>query len=306
MNSMYPKVIRLKAHSAEVFAYLSRADGAEPRPKCLLLHGNPGTLDDWRELVPLLEPTVDLTAIDLPGFGRSPRPGPDASSLGLDRLASVTVSVADVLGWTEPFFVVGHSHGGGVALSAAAAYPGRVAGIVCLGSLGAPAHNSYRLLALPGMQHLARALGKVLGIDSLRPLLRLAFRQAMKDVFAPQPVPAQRLEHELTRFSTRPELLSSMVQVTRGNPCQSLRLSAAHVRCPVLFVHGRKDALVPVACPLTIHDAIAAAGGRSSFVVLEGAGHMLIEQQAAEVAGHITQFVLRRPNGDRVASKSLI
>jgi pimeloyl-ACP methyl ester carboxylesterase len=38
---------------------------------------------------------------------------------------------------------VGHSHGGGVAQAAAARYPERVAGLVLIGTLGAPVHGSF-------------------------------------------------------------------------------------------------------------------------------------------------------------------
>ncbi len=64
-------------------------------------------------------------------------------------IADHAVAAADALSWNEPFFIVRHSHGGGVAQAAAVKYPGRVAGIVLIATLGAPAHLSYRLLSAP-------------------------------------------------------------------------------------------------------------------------------------------------------------
>lgn len=54
------------------------------------------------------------------------------------------MAVADALSWTEPFFIVGHSHGGGVAQIAAAKYPETIAGIVLISTLSARQHSSYR------------------------------------------------------------------------------------------------------------------------------------------------------------------
>src|SRR5690606_18503970 len=100
------------------------------RRKCLLLHGNPGSLLDWAAIVPCLSEVVDLAAFDMPGFGKSTRPSHAADSLSLDRLAEHAMAVADALSWEEPFFLVGHSHGGGVAQTVATKYPKRIAGLL--------------------------------------------------------------------------------------------------------------------------------------------------------------------------------
>ena len=288
--TQYADTIRLSlATGTEVQALVRvEANGTE-RAKCLLLHGNPGSLLDWQHIVPRLSHAVDILAIDMPGFGRSLRPGHNPECLNLDRLAEHAIAAADALSWREPCFLIGHSHGGGVAQVAAARYPQRVAGLVLIGTLGAPVHGSYRLLSLPGATTIARLAGRMFRSNRLRPLLRKILRGVMRDIFSPEPVPTDRLDRELILLSERPETLVSMVHVALGRPSARLFDSAPNIRCSTLFLHGQKDALVPARCAESIHHRILNAGGQSEFQLVPAAGHMLIDYQATEVA----QLILR-------------
>jgi pyruvate dehydrogenase E2 component (dihydrolipoamide acetyltransferase) len=301
MTTLYADTVRLRLERGnEVEAFVRvEADGRK-RPKCLLLHGNPGCLLDWEHIVPQLSGVADIAAIDMPGFGRSRRTGPRPESLSLDRLAEHAIAAADALAWREPIFLLGHSHGGGVAQAAAARYPERVAGLALIGTLGAPVHRSYRLLSLPGAAALARVVGRMFRSKRLRPLSRKILQSVMMDIFSPEPVPAERLERELALFSSRPEILMSMVHVTLGRPSEQLLDSARDIRCPTLFLHGREDALVPAACARSIHDRILNAGGRSQFQLVSGAGHMLITCQATDLANAIISSLLTERHGDDV------
>jgi len=279
----------LRLGSGEAVRAALRLSGR--RHKCILVHGNPGSLGDWQRVAQSLTSAADVAAIDLPGFGHSARPRGGRPALSLERLAEVVVAVADALSWHAPVFVAGHSHGGGVAQTLAANYPSRVAGIALLGSLGSPAHRSYRLLAAPGAAAVTRAFGVALRPRWLRPVAQRLMSMVLRDIFAPEPVPAARAARELEQFAARPEVLASMVDVSLGRPCDRLLASAASIRCPVLFLHGAVDQLVPVECARTIHHQIRQAGGDSRFEVLQGAGHMLLEFQAAEVAARMAQFM---------------
>jgi pimeloyl-ACP methyl ester carboxylesterase len=290
-SSLYAESARLRLETGIEVEALIRAAPGQSRPRCLLLHGNPGSLLDWEHVVPLLADVADVAAVDLPGFGRSPRPGAQPHHLSLDRLAEHVIAVTGALGWNEPVYLVGHSHGGGVAQAAAARRPDRVAGLVLLGSLGAPAQLSYRLLALPGAAAVAAAAGRLFGFSRLRPVTRALLGRAMHDIFHPEPVSAAQRERRLSLFAERPEVLLSMVHVALGAPCSQLLAGATRIRCPVLFIHGCDDALVPEKCARTIHERITGAGGQSLFSSLPGAGHMLITFQAEAVSAEITRFL---------------
>lgn len=293
MTDLYAAATRLRVETGtDIETFVQVANDGIERPKCLLLHGNPGSLQDWEQLVPRLAACADLAAIDLPGFGRSDRTGAGPEALNLDRLAEHALAALNALGWREPVFLLGHSHGGGVAQTVAASYPERVAGLGLMGTLGGSVHASYRLLALPGAGAFVRAAGSMFRVHRLHPLSRLVLRSFMTDIFSPEPVPAARLERELALFAARPQILVSMVHVALGRPCAQLLARAADIRCPTLFIHGSQDALVPASCARALHDRIGAAGGGLPFELLLGAGHRLIDYQAAELADLIRRQLL--------------
>jgi pimeloyl-ACP methyl ester carboxylesterase len=262
----------------------------EGRPKCVLLHGNPGSLMDWRQLWPLVSSFADVAAIDLPGFGSSPRPDSSPECLNLERMADHAVAVADALAWNEPVYFLGHSHGGGVAQVAAARRPDRVAGLVLMGTLGTPAHRSYRLLSRPGAGSFANLTGRLIRSSGLQSMSRGILRQVMREIFFPEPVPSQKVESEMMLLARRPEILAAMVHVALGKPCELLADTARHIKCPTLFLHGEADALVPWRYAHAIHERIVHAGGSSRWEIVAGAGHMLIDYQASELVRHISHW----------------
>jgi 2-hydroxy-6-oxonona-2,4-dienedioate hydrolase len=298
MTTAHADTIQLTLETgSEIRALVRSKVNGTTRPKCLLLHGNPGSLLDWKHVLPRLAAVADVAAIDMPGFGGSSRPSTRPESLNLDVLAQHAVAAATALSWHDPIFLVGHSHGGGVAQTAAARYPARVAGLVLVGTLGAPAHGSYRLLSTPGAATLMGLVGGLLRSGRFQGLSRRVLQSVMNDIFSPEAVPSERLDDELALLSVRPEILVSMVHVALGRPSDQLLRSATDIRCPTVFLHGQADALVPVRCAKAIHERILDAGGRSRFELVSNAGHMLIAFQATEVADCIVRMLTHEQRG---------
>ena len=101
----------------------------------LLIHGLVGSSANWRNNIAALAQDASVYAIDLVNMGKSARvEGLDAS---LKATAARVAGIMDALGMAEAD-LVGHSHGGAVALTFAAMYPGRVRRLI----LFAPA-NPY-------------------------------------------------------------------------------------------------------------------------------------------------------------------
>jgi pimeloyl-ACP methyl ester carboxylesterase len=113
----------------------------------------------------------------------------------------------------------------------------------------------------------------------------------MESTFSPEPASAERLAPELALLSARREILTRMTHVAQGRPSEQLLASVSRIRCPVLFLHGREDAPAPAACDKTSLARISSAVGHSTFQLLSGSGHMLIESQAAGAAKRIVGFL---------------
>jgi haloacetate dehalogenase len=96
-------------------------------PPLLLLHGYPQTHVIWHRVAPILTQHFSLVIPDLPGYGASAAPQPDADHAPYDKrsMAKAMVAVMQSLGH-EKFLVAGHDRGGRVAYRLALDHPARV------------------------------------------------------------------------------------------------------------------------------------------------------------------------------------
>lgn len=98
----------------------------------IILHGWGQSIEGMRPLGELIGKTAQVHLIDLPGFGRSPRPAADWDAIGYAEcihkyMAQNGITKADVLG---------HSFGGKVATRLASRYPESVRGLLLMDASG--------------------------------------------------------------------------------------------------------------------------------------------------------------------------
>ncbi len=106
-----------------------RGGSGEP---LVLIHGIGHTWRGWKPMLPYLEQSFDVLAVDLPGFGRSPSlpPGTEATP---EALADVVEQAMDHAGFDEAV-VCGNSLGGWIALELARR--GRATSVVAISPAG--------------------------------------------------------------------------------------------------------------------------------------------------------------------------
>jgi haloacetate dehalogenase len=102
-------------------------------PPILLLHGYPETHAAWHKVAPLLLPHATVVIPDLPGYGDSVGPAPDASHHAHSKrsMAAQLVAMMEQLGHKR-FVLAGHDRGGRVAYRLALDHPERVARLITL------------------------------------------------------------------------------------------------------------------------------------------------------------------------------
>ena len=99
----------------------------------LLIHGFGASTDHWRFNIPVLSSKFEVHAIDLLGFGKSPKPNDVeySGSLWKDQVVSYVREVIK-----KPTVIIGNSLGGYAALAAGASLEELSAGVVLLNAAG--------------------------------------------------------------------------------------------------------------------------------------------------------------------------
>ncbi|TMW66803.1 hypothetical protein Poli38472_014115 [Pythium oligandrum] len=128
----------------------TRATG-DQSPTIVLLHGAPGSLRDFRHLIPLLQDRARVVAINLPGFGKSHAIQEEDRFTAVHAAkAGETVyhAISEICRDDPHVFVVGHSFGGHSAINVVAAADKDkgvdVKGMALVASAG---HRPHRTLA---------------------------------------------------------------------------------------------------------------------------------------------------------------
>lgn len=99
----------------------------------VFLHSLGGTKAHWTAQLEVFGRTRRCLALDLLGHGENPTPW--GGDLSFDRVANDVVSTANHLG-LHRVVLVGHSFGGGVAISCAAKIPKHIAGLLLVDPIG--------------------------------------------------------------------------------------------------------------------------------------------------------------------------
>lgn len=253
----------------------------------LLVHGQPGGGEDWRELAEALASDHRVIAPDRPGWGAHPRPAG-----GIAENAAALARVAERCGAEPPLTVVGHSLGGGIALELALSRPDLVGALVLVGSVGVSAALSGldRLLAVPivgdglvraGGAAIRRAAGAVRRIPDRWPAGHLA-RRATTLPTVRAVLSSAAGDGLLGR--ARASFLAEQRALIEETPSLQRRLPL--LRVPVAVAHGRSDRVVPLAAARLLAEQIPGA----ELVVFEGEGHLLAFERTAEVAALVRRY----------------
>jgi pimeloyl-ACP methyl ester carboxylesterase len=222
----------------------------------LYLHGVPTNSDEWPAF---LERTGGL-APDLPGFGRSGKPGSLSYTIAeYDRFIERFLDQAAV----ERVSLVMHDWGA-VGLAFAQRCPERVERLVIVNAV--PFLAGYRW-------HRTARIWRTLGLGELsmgtinRPLLRLLSRESNA---TPGPMPEAWLDSVLEHFDQG--TARAILRLYRSSPPEVLAAAGerlGELRMPALVVWGMRDPYIPERFGREYAQALAQA----ALLELPGAGH---------------------------------
>jgi len=233
-----------------------RTRGPRASEAILLLHGSPGSLQDFDALAERFGPDRFVLVPDMLGFGASSRDVPDHS---FQTQAAALLQMMDREGVSRAH-VVGFSWGGGVAIELARVAPSRVRSLVLVSAIGV---QELELLGRYELNHLVHAFqhGALLALDWGLPHFGLLSEGPLGVGF------------------TRSFLDSDQ---------RPLREALRSFEGAMLVVHGREDFLVPPAAAKEHHRLVP----QSELVWIDG-GHLVLWSEPAQVARALRDWFAR-------------
>jgi pimeloyl-ACP methyl ester carboxylesterase len=182
--------------------------------------------------VPVLAECYRVIAPDLVGFGGSLPDDPSTYPFGIEDWVEYVAALLDGLG-IDKADLVGNSLGGWVALRFAVKYPDRVRRAITMGSGGVPG------TALPLLT--AHSANVVKTVSDMR-------QNLVDFVVDPSIVPDELVALRLAEGTTESAMTArARTTAARARDRVTLPLSddvLKQVKCPVLAVHGREDAVI--------------------------------------------------------------
>jgi pimeloyl-ACP methyl ester carboxylesterase len=249
-----------------------------PGTPVVLIHGLPGTAEDWEDVTPLLAGHRTI-AIDRPGFGYS-----TGGYVPFDRQLEAIHELLAKLHVVRPI-LVGHSYGGTISLGFAERYPSEVRGLVLVDAAAAGQH-------VGGFERAQAHLVKFLQLPVIRQLANATFGQLLTTVsvnkregeaFHPQPVVSAHHQRVLAINMTHGNLEAYAGELLAANGVVAQidkRLGA--IKAPAVVIQGDGDELVK---PM-YGQRLAAALPQARLVMLYG-GHMQPYDHPAAIAAAV-------------------
>jgi pimeloyl-ACP methyl ester carboxylesterase/uncharacterized membrane protein YbhN (UPF0104 family) len=247
----------------------------------VLLHGHPGSPADWVPVAGRLPTRFRAVAADRPGYGSS-----RLAAGGFAANARALLDDLDSRG-VKRAVLVGHSYGGGVALSAASLAPERVEAVILLASVGPGCVNGWdKLLAAPGAGQLCALVAWRLTPWIARARLALIKRRRGRPLRPDEHVNWQvwgRTGREYrplwrTFLTEQRALLRELGELESAIPS---------VQAPVLLLADPEDTLVPVDTARRLAQILPDA----RLQLVQGAGHHLPRRAPDVVADAIVAFL---------------
>lgn len=248
----------------------------------ILIHGLAGSADIWLNNIDPLSRHHRLYALDLPGFGRSDKPGPPFSPSDYTRVLDDFMTALDI----DRATLVGQSLGGGIALQYALQFPQKVRRLILVDSagLGKEVIWTLKLMSLP-------LFGELMSYPT-RKGVELFFKFAVRDQSL---ITVDFVDRYYTFFSAPGfqnfllRLLRLMINVrgVREEVLSPLMNNLHKIIQPVLIVWGEKDRVLPL--------AHAYAGRRrlphGTVEIFEACGHLPFFEEAERFNRLVLQFL---------------
>jgi pimeloyl-ACP methyl ester carboxylesterase len=282
----YARTVRLPKQGLALHVYDAGAGTATPM---LLIHGLGDEADTWRHMITPLSADRRVVALDLPGFGRSDKPG---RAYTVPFFQDVVIELLDVLA-VQRAILIGHSLGAVIAHYVALNHPERVERLILIsGALAARSQEidiAMLLFLVPG---LGEWLYTRLRRDPNAAYRTLELNYAHLDQLpeADRNFLFQRVNERVWSDGQRRAFFSTFRNLARWVPGQQRGLASrlSRLGVPTLAVWGEADR---VNSPKNAR-VLAQAQPAAQLVLVPGAGHNLQQENPGAVLEAIRTWMV--------------
>ncbi|MFN2465199.1 MAG: alpha/beta fold hydrolase [Candidatus Dormibacteria bacterium] len=273
------------------------ADFGGTGPVMVLVHGIASSHLNWMGVGPELAERAHVYAVDLPGYGLSPRSSEPASVETSQRYLDRFI---DAVSPNAPVILFGHSMGGLVSIMQSAAHPEKVSRLILMAPAAPyPRRSLLSFMAFPFLFALLMPgrSASMLQKRGARLDAEKVVRGALKQITArnsklPEDIVQahidllilQRDQHDWTEQALV-ESAGSLVRTTSRR--KAFRRLVLSIKAPTLLLHGSKDKLVPYQAGFRL----AHIRPDWSFRTLIGLGHMPQMEDANRVMFEVNEWL---------------
>jgi len=248
----------------------------------LLLHGFPQTRRMWRhQLDALAKAGYRAIAPDQRGYSGGARPN-GVEHYATDLLVGDALSLMDALD-AKRFHLVGHDWGGQLSWLIAAGHAQR---LLSLSVLSRPHPAAFARAMQEDKEQAERSRHhRAFREDDAIARMRAANLKPLCDALERQGVPVADAAEYMRALSEPGGIEGAMNWYRAGNIATA---SVASVRVPTLYVWGDQDATVGRRAAELTAEYVSA---RYRFVVVEGAGHFVVDQFPERVSKLLIEYI---------------
>jgi magnesium chelatase accessory protein len=250
------------------------------KPILLLLHGTGASTHSWMHLIPLLEDTFRVIAIDLPGHGFTE--AKDHTRSGLNLMAE---DILTLLGTKKinPELIVGHSAGAALAFRIALnAQPNSTAVVAINGVL------DHYFEGLSGFFYPIAA--KTLAINPISATIIAQVNKITNQTKRLNVMTGSKIDNQSLRFYHKlfsdPTHLTGTIAMMSQWRLESLNNDLPQLKQKSLFLIGQNDKMVTQSSLLKYAKKVKG----SKIKVEVGLGHLMHEEAPMIVQKHILRF----------------
>lgn len=232
----------------------------------LLIHGVPGSIEDWDPIAKVLSKDFRVTMYDRPGHGFS-----DMTNIGYDLAhnAKIAFELIDKLHLND-VIVVGHSYGGAVIMQMAVTPSNNIKAFIPIAGAVYPMgaiNPLYRLIKLPFIgQGFASIASQTFGTDSVLKGIDEAF-------FPNKPAITDEFIQKRLKIWLQAKVIVTMAKEESNLNSNLLKIMSDYKTINKRFtiIHGYDDLFVPAKDSISLHEEIK----RSKVTIIGNTGHQV-------------------------------